>query len=228
VPAQQSTDRGTRDGHEAVVSGHALVRYKDEDGDWQTLKRPGSDSRFNTDQGAAIKGATSGAIVKAFSTLGVGRELYGKHAPRRLELDLIRLTLPRWVEQATTPLPVMPSEPAELRETATPDMRTAHQKAVEQFETAKRRLASAERTREAGRLSLNAQLKQEAMTWRAESEDRRKLTGAELSAAFCVAHGFTATGELSAEQKAALITEAIECRRGVRPYPDAAVEAVAA
>ncbi len=176
LAAQHPTQSGAmRDGFDAVVSGHALVRYRDSDRNWQTLKRPGSDSCFMTEQGAAIKGATSGAMVKAFSTLGVGRELYGKDAPRRAELELIRLSLPRWL-----------ADPGQ-----------------------------------GGALSLNAQLKQEATTWRAENTDRRDLKGSLLSQAFRAAHGFEPTGDLSLEQKAALITEAIECRRGIRSGPEA-------
>jgi hypothetical protein len=73
-----------------------------------------------------------------------------------------------------------------------------------------------------GVMSLNAQLKQEAMTWRAERAERQALTGAELSEAFRVAHGFSFDGDLSPADKAALVIEAIEVRRGVRvarPYP---------
>jgi hypothetical protein len=68
-------------------------------------------------------------------------------------------------------------------------------------------------------MSLNAQLKQQAMTWRAERAERQALTGAELSEAFRVAHGFSFDGDLSPADKAALV---IEVRRGVRvarPYP---------
>jgi hypothetical protein len=160
-----------RDGSEAVVNGHVLGAYLDADGTRQTFKRPGSDSCFMAEQGSAIKGATSGAMVKAFSTLGVGRELVGKDAPRRKELDLIRLALPRWAAD----------------------------------------------TGPGGALSLNAQLKQEAMTWRAAGDsERQTLTGAELSEAFRVGHGFAAEGELSPADKARLVTEVIEQRRGVR------------
>jgi hypothetical protein len=171
APAQQPAhDDEMRDGFDAVVSGHLIVSYRDEDGSRQTLKRPGSDSCFMVEQGAAIKGGTSGAMVKAFSTLGVGRELMGREAPRRAELSLICQALPRW---------------------------------------------SADKG-QGGVLSLNAQLKQEAMTWRAESADRQALTGAVLVSAFRVAHGAAADGEMSPVEKGQLVTAAIETRRGVR------------
>ena len=172
APAQQPAhDGGMRDGFEAVVSGHLLGAYLDADGTRQTFKRPGSDSCFMADQGSAIKGATSGAIVKAFSTLGVGRELVGKDAPRRKELDLIRLALPRWAAD----------------------------------------------TGPGGVMSLNAQLKAEAMMWRAAGDGRRQaLTGAELSSSLRVAHGFPAEGEMSPADKARFVTAIIEQRRGVR------------
>jgi hypothetical protein len=64
---------------------------------------------------------------------------------------------------------------------------------------------------------LNAQLKQEALTWRAAGDsERQELTGAVLVAAFRDAHGFSADGELSPADKARLVTEVIERRRGVR------------
>jgi hypothetical protein len=133
APAQQATrDEGMRDGFDAVVSGHLIGLYRDSLGELHTFKRPGSDSCFMAEQGSAIMGATSGAMVKAFSTLGVGRELVGKDAPRRKELDLIRLALPRWAAD----------------------------------------------TGPGGALSLNAQLKQEALAWRtAGNSDRQALTG---------------------------------------------------
>jgi hypothetical protein len=71
-------------------------------------------------------------------------------------------------------------------------------------------------TGQGGVLSLNAQLKQEAMTWRAESPDRQALTGAVLVSAFRVAHGAAADGEMSPVEKGQLVTAAIEVRRGVR------------
>ena len=73
-----------------------------------------------------------------------------------------------------------------------------------------------------GVLRLNAQLKQEALTWRAAGDgDRHALTGAELSVAWRAAHGFDAAeGELmTPADKAALIKSVIEMRRGVLPYP---------
>jgi hypothetical protein len=172
APAQQpGRDGEMRDGFDAVVSGHLIVSYRDDDGNRQTLKRPGSDSCFMTEQGSAIKGGTSGAMVKAFSTLGVGRKLHGKDAPRRAELTLLRVTLPRYVREAG----------------------------------------------QGGETNLNTLLKNEAMKWRAAGDsDRRDLTGGALSRAFRLAHGFAAEGELTVQQKASLVVEAIEVRRGVR------------
>lgn len=172
-------DGSEYEGHEAVVSGHLGARYRDEDGAWQTLRRSGSDSCQMVGVGDAIKGATSGAIVKAASTLGVGRELYGKDAPRRKELDLIRLTLLRWIEKA----------------------QSEH-----------------ELTREGGLSSLRKQLRDEALAWREATGAPHR--DADLAREFRRAHGFAPEGELTAAQMAALIVEAVECRRGVRPYPE--------
>lgn len=101
-PAQQPLHNGgTRDGFDAVVSGHLLVRYRDANDQYQTLKRPGAGSCFMPSSGDAIKGASSKAIGKAFSLLGCGHELYGTDAPRRADLSYLTDALPRITEQAS-------------------------------------------------------------------------------------------------------------------------------
>ena len=95
-------DNTTREGYEAIVSGHVVIHLGPLGLAQSVIRRPGSDSFFHESPGNAIKGATSGAIVKAFSTLGVGRELYGKVAPRRDELEMLG-GLDYYVKEANKP-----------------------------------------------------------------------------------------------------------------------------
>jgi Rad52/22 family double-strand break repair protein len=166
-------------GFEAVVSGHLVIDLEVLGLAKGPVKRPGSDSCFMESRGNAVKGATSGAIVKALSYFGVGRELYGRDASRRAELETLACLS------------------AEVRKASLAGEGLLRKQ------------------REGALTELKTLLQQKTLAWQADAEALAALHGAELAAAVKEACGYSATAELTPQDKANLITFLIEDRRGI-------------